>query len=250
MTIGDIRMAQGDLSGALEAYGRSLELSQRLAELEPSNADWQSSLSVSLLKNGDVCIAQGDLSGAHEAYCQSLELGQRLVELDPSNADWQDSLSVAYERIGLINMALGRTMDAIEAFEQRYQLVQSLAECDSSNMRWQRDLSEVEREIANGRLAEGDREGALSQYFRTLPVKELLAFHDNASSQRDLIAAHLVLEERRHIEEDAVSLALKHYEKALSILETMSERGLLAQNDNWMVRDLKTRLSCLAGEPT
>ena len=45
---GDVRLAQGDLSGALQAYGESLTVRRRLGEADPSNAGWQRDLSYSL----------------------------------------------------------------------------------------------------------------------------------------------------------------------------------------------------------
>ncbi len=45
--LGDLRVAQGDLAGALEAYGQDLEIAQRLAAADPGNAGWQRDLAVS-----------------------------------------------------------------------------------------------------------------------------------------------------------------------------------------------------------
>ena len=70
--VSDVLRAQGDLDGALAAYGESLELRQRLAETDPSNAIWQRDLSVSHSNVGDGLRAQGDLDGALAAYRESL----------------------------------------------------------------------------------------------------------------------------------------------------------------------------------
>ena len=42
--IGDVRVAQGDLAAALEAFQKGLDIATRLAVLDPSNAQWQGDL--------------------------------------------------------------------------------------------------------------------------------------------------------------------------------------------------------------
>ena len=37
--VGDVRVARGDLAGALDAYTRSLEIAERLAAADPDNTD-------------------------------------------------------------------------------------------------------------------------------------------------------------------------------------------------------------------
>jgi hypothetical protein len=39
--IGDVLVAQGNLTGALQAYRDSLAIRERLAKIEPSNSGWQ-----------------------------------------------------------------------------------------------------------------------------------------------------------------------------------------------------------------
>ncbi len=59
--VGDVRVAQGDLPGALEAYEESLRIRRALAARDTGNAGWARDVSVSLSKVGDVRVAQGDL---------------------------------------------------------------------------------------------------------------------------------------------------------------------------------------------
>jgi len=54
-----VRLATGRLSEADNAYQRSLDIAQRLADDDPDNADYQRELSVSLDKIGDVRLATG-----------------------------------------------------------------------------------------------------------------------------------------------------------------------------------------------
>jgi hypothetical protein len=60
-------MAQSQLDEALKAYAVSLAIARRLAKVDPSNAGWQSNLSIAYVKAGTVLEAQGDLSAALKA---------------------------------------------------------------------------------------------------------------------------------------------------------------------------------------
>ena len=58
--IGDVRLAQADLSGALEAYREVGEVFRRLGEADPSNAGGQRDLSLSLMRLAFVSEQSGD----------------------------------------------------------------------------------------------------------------------------------------------------------------------------------------------
>ena len=79
--IGDVRVAQGDLAGALESYRDSLDIADRLAKSDPGNTGWQRDLSVSLDKVGDVQVAQGDLAGALKSFRDSFAIGEQAGEI-------------------------------------------------------------------------------------------------------------------------------------------------------------------------
>ena len=52
--IGDIRVAQGDRAGALQAFKQSRSIFGKLVKRDASNAGWQHDLSISLMKIGDI----------------------------------------------------------------------------------------------------------------------------------------------------------------------------------------------------
>jgi tetratricopeptide (TPR) repeat protein len=145
--IGDVLVAQGDLSGALESYRASLAIIERLAEADPNNAGWRRDLSVSHNNIGDVLVAQGDLSGALESYRASLAIAERLVETDPNNAGWRRDLSVSYERIGDLEDARGDIVAAIAAYEKSLPIAQSLADRFPDHPGFQSDIVITKRRL-------------------------------------------------------------------------------------------------------
>ena len=83
-----MRVAQGDLPGALAAYEEGLRIARDLAARDKGNAGWARDVSVSLDRVGDVRVAQGDLPGALEAYEESLAIRRDLAARDKGNAGW------------------------------------------------------------------------------------------------------------------------------------------------------------------
>src|SRR5947209_7704902 len=86
--LGDVRVARGDLAGALRAYEDARRIAEELAGLDPDNAERQRDLSVSWSKLADVRAAQGDLAGALEAYEVARRTAERLAGADPGDAGW------------------------------------------------------------------------------------------------------------------------------------------------------------------
>ena len=131
--LGDVQVAQGDLSSALESYRAGLEIRERLAEGDPGNAGWQRALSVSYSNIGDVQVAQGDLRSALESYRAYFKIAERLAEGDLGNAGWQRDLSVSYDNIGDVQVAQGDLRSALESYRAGLVVAERLAEGDPGN---------------------------------------------------------------------------------------------------------------------
>jgi tetratricopeptide (TPR) repeat protein len=97
--MGGFYLKVGDLKSAKESYENSLKVREKLAKLDPDNAEWQRDLSVSYNKMGDFYLKVGDLESAKESYENSLKVREKLVKLDPNNAGWQRHISVSYYKL-------------------------------------------------------------------------------------------------------------------------------------------------------
>ncbi len=91
-----MRVAQGDLAGALAGLHRRQGNRRPLATADPGNAQWQRDLSVSWDKLGDVRVAQGNLAGALQAFTAGKDIADQLATADPGNAQWQRDLIVSH----------------------------------------------------------------------------------------------------------------------------------------------------------
>src|SRR5207247_2504285 len=116
--LGDVLETQGKLTEAQVAFGEYLNISQRLAEEDPTNAGWQRELAVAHNSVGGVLEAQGKLTEAQAAFGEYLKIGRRLAEQEPSNAGWQRDLAAAHSRVGGVLEAQGKLTEAQAAFEE------------------------------------------------------------------------------------------------------------------------------------
>jgi len=90
--VGDVLVAQGNLTEALKSFRDGLAIVERLAQADPNNAGWQRDLTVSYNKVGDVLAAQGNLTQALKSFSDVLAIRDRLAKADPNNAGWQRDL--------------------------------------------------------------------------------------------------------------------------------------------------------------
>jgi tetratricopeptide (TPR) repeat protein len=147
-SLGDVRVATGDLPGALAAYEAALATAQVLTAQDPGNTGWQRDLSVSHNKIGDVQRAQGNLGQALESYRASLALAERLAAADPGNAGWQRDLALSYGCIAAIDALQGERERALAALRQGRAIIARLREASPDHATLASALAWFDAEIA------------------------------------------------------------------------------------------------------
>ncbi len=131
--IGDVRIRQGDLAGAVAPLNESLALARRLAELAPDDGDRLFALGQSQYWVGDVHWQQGDLAAAQQLFEAYLATSQRLVEMDPDNLKWRRELSYAHSNLGSVREAEGDLEAALEQFRASLALDEKLAAAEPAS---------------------------------------------------------------------------------------------------------------------
>jgi tetratricopeptide (TPR) repeat protein len=188
LRLGDIRIARGDLTGALKSFRDGLAIADRLAKADPGNAGWQRDLSVSYDRVGDVLVAQGNLPEALKSFRDGLAIRNRLAKADPGNAGWQRDLSVSYDKIGDVLVAQGNLPEALKSFRDGLAIRDRLAKADPGNAGWQRDLSVSYAKLAGAFRKAGDKTKALDalRQGRAIMLRMTSLSPDNAVWKRDL----------------------------------------------------------------
>jgi len=242
--LGDIRVAQGNLTEAKLAYLSAKDVAAKLVAVDPGNAGWQRDLSVSWEKLCDVRVAQGDLAGAAQAYQQTHDILSKLAAADPGNAGWQRDLSVSWNKLGDVRVAQGDLAGAAQAYAASQGIREKLAAADPGNAEWQRDLSVSWNKLGDVRVAQGDLADALQAYEQGRGIREKLAAADpgNAGWQRDLIVSNVKLAEVA-VARGERGRAAERYRAALVLAQSLADGGRLAPRDAWMIDELKRRLA-------
>ena len=222
--LGNVRVSQGDLTGALESYEAGLLIRERLAASDEENAGWQRDLSVSHERIGDVRVSQGDLTGALASYEAGLLIAERLAASDEENAEWQRDLSVSHNKIGDVRVSQGDLTGALESYEAGLLIRERLAASDEGHAGWQRDLSVSHDKIGNVRVSQGDLTGALESYEAGLLIAERLAASDegNAEWQADLAASYGKLGQL-HLAKGDADRALELFHLGRAIVAPLAE---------------------------
>ena len=145
--LGDIRIARGDLSIAMDDYREAKGIADRLAQSDPGNAGWQRDLSVSYNKIGDVLVAQGNLPEALKAYRDGLAIRDRLAQSDPGNAGWQRDLAVSYAKLGAIYRKNKDKTKALGMLQQGLAIMVRMTQLSPDNAQWKNDVVWFERQI-------------------------------------------------------------------------------------------------------
>ena len=97
--LGDVRVAQGDRAGALQAYEQSRAIRDKLAARDPANAEWQRDLIVSNVKLAEVAE---EASKAKRHYRAALDVAVALRDagrLAPVDAWMVEDLEARLERV-------------------------------------------------------------------------------------------------------------------------------------------------------
>jgi tetratricopeptide (TPR) repeat protein len=178
--LGDVLVAQGKLTDALNSYEKCLAISDRLAEKDPSNVGWKHDLAVAYEKIAHVLAKQDKLADALSFYQKHLTISNQLAERDPSNSGWQHDLAVVYDDIGdvLVEQDQGKVADALNSYQKALAIFSRLAEQDVTNAARQHDLAMSYDDIAYALAKQGKLADALDTYQKALAIFSRLTDQD------------------------------------------------------------------------
>jgi hypothetical protein len=99
--IGDVKVAQGDLPGALAAFTAGMDIAKSLAEADPGNAGWRRDLVVSHVKLARAKSGLGDADGETEELRAALAVLDGMaadhMHLDPAVARVREQLTARFK---------------------------------------------------------------------------------------------------------------------------------------------------------
>jgi tetratricopeptide (TPR) repeat protein len=241
--LGDVRMKQGQLDAAAQAFSEGMAICTRLVALDPANTGRLRDLVVAHSKLGDVRMAQGQLDAAAQAFSEDLTISTRLVALDPANTGWLHDLAVAHGKLGDVRMAQGQLDAAAQAFTEYHAILARLVALDPANTTWLRELAVTHGKLGDVSMARGQLDATAQAFTEVHVILARLAALDSANTGwlRDLAVAHSKLGDVR-MARGQLDVAAQAFSEDLAISTRLA--ALDPANIGWL-RDLAAAYSKL-----
>jgi eukaryotic-like serine/threonine-protein kinase len=193
--LGDVRVDQGNLAAAMEAYRQSLTLAKELPARDSTNGEWQVGLGASHFGVGFIHWRQGNFDGALSEFVPYLRITEALVAREPDSLGYRLELSYAHSNIGSVREAKGDLAGALDAFRSSLAIKQGLVRRDSTKLDWRLDLAQTYNSVGVVQRKIGDLRGATASHRAELALKQSLARGDstNRAWQRQAAIGHAYL---------------------------------------------------------
>jgi tetratricopeptide (TPR) repeat protein len=162
--IGAVRLSQGQLPGALDAFRASTQISSRLAAAAPSDVERHVAYSNTLAYIGFVYWNQGKLDAAQrewESAQQALRASQLLAKDDPLLLN---QLATLEGNLGHVLEARGQPVAAETAYRKELALSEKLAALEPSNAEYASGLGGAHNDLGKLALQRGDLAEAVLEY--------------------------------------------------------------------------------------
>ncbi|MEQ1922294.1 MAG: protein kinase [Pyrinomonadaceae bacterium] len=186
----------GETDAAMASYRRSLEIRQRLADLDPVNRGLQYDLAISHRGVGDMYYTMDDLTNALQSYQSSHAILEKVAADDPSNLKYLSSLADVISRLGDIKgmpgySNLGDQNGAMESYQRVVALAEKLTNAAPENQEYRGDYATRLFYFGKLQAASGDVKGAIISGRKGIALLEALVVanpNDAAYESRLMVA--------------------------------------------------------------
>lgn len=170
--VGDIHVARSEAWEAFPLYEEGLDISQRLSDGAPGDAELLDNLSLGHRRLGEAFRSRKSIAVALEHFTKARDIARRLS--DETNPTSQRRLAVDLSNVGSIQLERRHLGDAQIHLDEALSITRRLSEADPTNLQATRDLAVSQDRVADLHSALRDldreqryRQGALAS-FRTL----------------------------------------------------------------------------------
>jgi serine/threonine protein kinase len=179
---------QNRLSPAEEAYGRALEIFDRLATDFPNAAAYQQELARTSANYGTLLQATRRSKAAENAYRRAVEVLEKLVARWPENESYQNELGRTYWNFGVLMQMNADVRDAEKNYRRAIDTFAKLAEKFPTVPEYRHELAGADNNLSNllqatQRLAEAEK---VREQARDLLTKLAADFPDKPNYREEL----------------------------------------------------------------
>jgi len=188
--IGEVRLNQGDLEAAREAFDAAHLAGTALVDQNPSQGEWLLTLGASEFWLGNVAYLEDDLAAAEQAFLNYRDVAEQLVALDPGNEEWQRELGYAHTNLAALHEARGEKTAALEDLDESIRIKRLLLDAAPDDPGRRSDLINSLAWHGSVSLTNGDLRPAHQRFELALKEAEtLVAIDPGDMDHRELLSS-------------------------------------------------------------
>lgn len=190
--IGEVRVQQGQLPGALQAFGEALQLAEQLAERHPGRTAAIADVAMAQKWIGEAHYQLGALADARQWWQRSLETARRLLVLEQNQPRWLALHAEATGNLGAAAFAAGDLETAEQHYGAALRMQTALTE-HAPEPQYLQSVSELHAWLCSIDIARRDWPRALEHAEAQVAVLQRLVRQspDNAAYREGLAKAQL-----------------------------------------------------------
>ena len=169
--IGEVRMEQGNLVAALEAFEQSLRYAEQLAGRVPDSAEASIAMANSLFYVGYVHWQRGELAAARGIFESILQIVDGVSAREPDNPKWLVERAYANTNLGRLLELEGDYRQALQAYQSVMDVNRRLLELEPDNPEWDLELGFAHNNLGKLYVALGQLDTAEDHYRADLDIK-------------------------------------------------------------------------------
>ncbi|MEM8933820.1 MAG: hypothetical protein AAGE94_21700, partial [Acidobacteriota bacterium] len=222
--IGDVRLRQGKLDAAHEAFEESRQLAEDLHRRDPDRLDWLFELGQSQFWIGYVDFERGTYTAALDAFGRYLDIGRRLVEAAPDHLAYHHELAYGHDNVGRTLERLRRWEAARDHFERQTEILRRLIDAEPAKRLYRAELAVATILLGTLQRTSGDAAAAEATYHRGTELLETLSEEqpEHHDWRLRLGTAHSYLGALAE-ERDRLDDALHHYDRQRELHAALAE---------------------------
>lgn len=216
--IGQVRLDQGSIESALDAFSSALNVNKKVRESRSDNTDALFALGNSHYWVGYAHWKLNQVDQTELHWTSYFNAAEQLVAINPDNPSWQMELSYAYNNLGTLAQERNDAEYALEMFENSVATKEKLIALDPGNKTTRVELADSLSWLASTMESQGRYAEALNYFARMLEVVRsvLNTGKPHVRDKYRLSLAHQHLS-RVYDATGKFSRALEHLKKAVEI---------------------------------
>ncbi len=169
--IGEVRLSQGDLDRAFDAFSLSKAQARRLLDSDADAEPVEIELGQSHFWVGYVHLERGEVEMARSHFQQQLALSESLLRREPESADYQTEVAYALINLGTLEIAENRFDDADRYFRAAADINETLLENTPGDPKRLDDLATSWSWLGATASESGDIRSAVEWYAREYALR-------------------------------------------------------------------------------